>query len=305
MNNIEDFYDGVAENYHLQYEKDLIFDLDHKYPANYFRLQLLLNSFTKNNLSRIIEVGVGEGTPLVTMAKSGFDVSGFDVSKKMVEKSKENFKKNGLNQENIIFGDIQDPTTYSSLLKDGQFDGLLAMGVMPHVENDKHILENMKSLVRPGGRVFIEFRNKLFSLSTFNSNTYDFLMNDLFVNTSGKLKDELSKFLKKKLEMDHPKKRIQGNEDDDFKSSKDIGYDSILAKFHNPFEVIDLFKELNFQDPQLLWYHYHPSVPFLEKNNKKDFRHQGVKYEHENSDWRGMFLCSAFVVEATMPENED
>ena len=35
--------------------------------------------------------------------------------------------------------------------------------------------------------------------------------------------------------------------------------------------------------------------------NKKDFRHQGIKYEHENSGWRGMFLCSAFVVEATIP----
>ena len=101
--------------------------------------------------------------------------------------------------------------------------------------------------------------------------------------------------------MNHPKKRIKGNEDDDFKSSKDIGYDSILSKFHNPFEVVELFKELKFQDPKLLWYHYHPSVPYLESKNKKDFRHQGIKYEHENSGWRGMFLCSAFVVEATIP----
>ena len=61
---------------------------------------------------------------------------------------------------------------------------------------------------------------------------------------------------------------------------------------------------LEFQDPKLLWYHYHPSVPYLEKNNKKDFRHQGIKYEHENSGWRGMLLCSAFVVEATIPEVE-
>lgn len=301
MNNTDDFYDGVAENYHLQYERDLMYSLDHKYPANYFRLHLLINSFIKNNIKRIIEVGVGEGTPLVTMAKAGFDVSGFDVSQNMVKKSQENFKKNGLDSENIIFGDIQDPIGYSPILKNGQFDGLLAMGVMPHVENDKYVLENMKTLVRPGGKVFIEFRNKLFSLSTFNSNTYDFLMNDLFINTTGKLRDELSSFLKEKLEMNHPKKRIKGNEDDDFKSSKDIGYDSILSKFHNPFEVVELFKELKFQDPKLLWYHYHPSVPYLESKNKKDFRHQGIKYEHENSGWRGMFLCSAFVVEATIP----
>ena len=170
---------------------------------------------------------------------------------------------------------------------------------MPHVENDKYVLENMKTLVRPG-EVFIEFRNKLFSLSTFNSNTYDFLMNDLFINTTGKLRDELSSFLKEKLEMNHPKKRIKGNEDDDFKSSKDIGYDSILSKFHNPFEVVELFKELKFQDPKLLWYHYHPSVPYLESKNKKDFRHQGIKYNMKIQVERNVFMFS-IVVKTTIP----
>tara|TARA_B100001758_G_C18381408_1_gene597456 strand:- start:678 stop:1595 length:918 start_codon:yes stop_codon:yes gene_type:complete len=305
MNKTEDFYDGVAGDYHLQYERDLMYDLDQKYPANYFRVHLLLNSFIKNKLNKIIEVGVGEGTPLVTMAKAGFDVYGFDISKKMVDKSKENFKKNKLDPNNIIFGDIQDPITYSPILENGQFDGLLAMGVMPHVENDQYVLENMINLVRPGGKVFIEFRNKLFSLTTLNSNTYDFFMDDLFVNTKGKLRDQLSDFLKSKLEMNHPKKRIKGNADDDFKSKKDIGYDSILSKFHNPFEVLDLFKSLNFKDSKLLWYHYHPSVPFLETKNKKEFRNQGISYEHEKSGWRGMFLCSAFVVEATVPKSED
>ena len=54
MNNTDDFYDGVAENYHLQYERDLMYSLDHKYPANYFRLHLLINSFIPRMLNNLL-----------------------------------------------------------------------------------------------------------------------------------------------------------------------------------------------------------------------------------------------------------
>jgi 2-polyprenyl-3-methyl-5-hydroxy-6-metoxy-1,4-benzoquinol methylase len=56
---------------------------------------LLINSFIRNNVKRVVEVGVGEGTPLISLAKAGMSVSGFDISQSMVDKSKENFKKNG------------------------------------------------------------------------------------------------------------------------------------------------------------------------------------------------------------------
>ena len=74
-------YDGGAENYHLQYERDLLSDITRDYPANYFRMHLLINSFVESNLSRVVEIGVGEGTPLVQLAKAGMDVTGIDISK--------------------------------------------------------------------------------------------------------------------------------------------------------------------------------------------------------------------------------
>ena len=185
---VQQHYDASAENYHLQYERNLISDVSRDYPANYFRLHLLLKSFLKNNVKRVIEVGVGEGTPLITLSKAGIDVSGFDISQAMVAKSKENFKKNKLDENKILWGDIQDPITYSPLLKNGQFDALLAMGVTPHVRNDEFVIQNMRDMVKPGGRVFIEFRNKLFSLFTFNRYTYEFIMDDLLRGVSPKLK---------------------------------------------------------------------------------------------------------------------
>lgn len=297
-------YDGSAENYHLQYEREMISDISRDYPANYFRLHQLINSFTQNNIKKVIEVGVGEGTPLITLSKAGMDVSGFDISHKMVEQARINFTENNLTPEKIIFGDIQDPITYSPLLKDGQFDAMLAMGVMPHVRNEEFVLTNMKNLVKPGGRVFIEFRNKLFSLFTFNRYTYEFIMEDLLDGVSPQLKNVVSKNLKDRLQMDLPTPRLTGesaNLIDASTNGEVLGYDAILSKFHNPFEMMELFEKIGFKDSKLHWYHYHPAMPNLSKEEPHLFRDEALKMEHNNSSWKGMFLCSAFVIEAVNP----
>jgi 2-polyprenyl-3-methyl-5-hydroxy-6-metoxy-1,4-benzoquinol methylase len=299
-------YDGSAENYHLQYERNLISDVSRNYPANYFRLHQLINSFTQNNVRKVIEVGVGEGTPLITLSKAGMDVSGFDISHKMVEKARTNFAENGLSPENIIFGDIQDPITYSPLLRAGQFDALLAMGVLPHVQNEEFVLKNMKNLVKPNGRVFIEFRNKLFSLFTFNRYTYEFIMEDLLDGVSPQLKSIVSKNLKDRLQMNLPTPRMtsaSANVNDSSADGEVIGYDAILSKFHNPFEMIDLFEKIGFKESKLHWYHYHPAMPNLSEEDPQLFRDEALKLEHNNSNWKGMFLCSAFVIEAVNPSS--
>ena len=56
---VADHYDGSAESYHLQYERDLLADATRDYPANYFRMQLLINSFVKNNLKNVTIWGTG------------------------------------------------------------------------------------------------------------------------------------------------------------------------------------------------------------------------------------------------------
>jgi len=94
-------YDAVATNDHQQYEREGLLDLSRPYPANYFRLQLLLNSFAAKGLKRVIEVGVGEGTPLATLGRAGVDIWGFDISCAMVEASRDRMLENGVE----AFGD--------------------------------------------------------------------------------------------------------------------------------------------------------------------------------------------------------
>lgn len=293
---VADYYDATAATNHLQYERAGLRDLSRGYPANYFRLQLLLNSFVENDVRRVVEVGVGEGTPLATLARAGMEVSGFDISESMVAKSREQMTRIGQDPNRIMWGDVEDPTTYVDLLRDGQFDALMAMGVMPHVRNDVQVLKNMATLLRPGGLAFVEFRNKLFSLFSFNRYTYEFVMDDLLAGVDDAVRGHVGEFLRGRLEMDKPAPRTAHEAVDGA-----VGYDAILSKFHNPFEVVEQFDELGFEDVELLWYHYHPAMPFLAEKDPAAFREAALGLEHEPSGWRGLFLCSAFVVQARKP----
>ncbi len=289
---VSSHYDAAADQYHEQYQREKLYDLAREYPANYFRLQLLINSFLTKGIKRVMEIGVGEGTPLATLGKAGIDVWGFDIAHEMVKKSKGTMQAQGMNPDHIFWGDVQDPNTYVHALKDGLFDGLMAMGVMPHVHNDDMVIKNMASMVRPGGSVFVEFRNKLFALSTFNRYTVEFVLNDLLRDVHPELKALVAKDLNSRLRVDMPPRR------ETIDGSDAPGYDAIPSKFHNPFEVVESFRQHGFEDVQLLWYHYHPVMPYVADQSPELVRKEGIRLEHESSNWRGYFLASAFVVEA-------
>ena len=68
-------YDAKAENYHQHYDASTLRDASTPYPSAYFRLQLLLNALVATDANRVIEVGVGEGTPLATVACSAVSSS--------------------------------------------------------------------------------------------------------------------------------------------------------------------------------------------------------------------------------------
>src|SRR5450755_2027362 len=191
MAEVRAHYDAVASEYSQQYQRTQLDNLA-EYPANYFRLQALVNSFLRRGVKKVLEVGVGEGTPLVTLGKLGLEVWGFDLAEKMVECARKNFQEAGFDPKRIAWGDIRDCLTYAHLLREGTFDGVVAMGVMPHVENDELVLDNIAACVKPGGTVFIEFRNKLFSLFTFNRLTLEFIMDDLLAGVDQRVRNAVA-----------------------------------------------------------------------------------------------------------------
>lgn len=287
---VDEYYNAAAETYHQQYQREKLASHG-EYPANYFRLQILVQRLADLRLKSVYEVGVGDGTPLATMAAMGFRVAGCDIAEAMVSKAKENFKSRGLASETIRWGDVQDATTLVGQLADGAFDAVIAAGVLPHVSNDRLVLKNMAMLIRDGGRMFVEFRNKLFSLFTLNRYTKEFILDDLLAGVGPELKAHVAQELDKRLAVDLPPVRNIGAD------GKTPGYDAILSKFHNPFELTEVVERCGFKEVRVHWYHYHPAPPMLEGVLGPAFRNAAMALEHEGS-WRGYFLCSAGLIEA-------
>jgi 2-polyprenyl-3-methyl-5-hydroxy-6-metoxy-1,4-benzoquinol methylase len=285
---VSEYYDAVAEGYFQQYRRESLQSAQ-KYPQNYYRLQIIVQRMAATGAKSVYEVGVGEGTPLATLARMGFAVAGCDISQNMVDATRRKFGETGVDPNRVQWGDIEDSLTISNQLAMGPFDALIALGVMPHLASDHVGLGNMRMLLKPGGRAFIEFRNKLFSLFTFNRYTKQFILDDLLAGVATQLKDEVAKELDQRLALDQPPLRkdpVTG-----------ASYDEIRAKFHNPFEVVPLLERAGFSDARIHWYHFHAAPPMLEPRLRAQYREEASKLEHDAS-WRGYFLCSAFVVEA-------
>jgi SAM-dependent methyltransferase len=258
--NPSSYYDSAAADYHKMYDGDLL-DPGQPYPANYFRLKLLQESFKDRHC--VLDVGCGDGYPLSTLpAEIKY---AFDVSPNMVEEARKRLP-------TVFVADLMKPETYAFL--DIDFDGIVCSGVMPHIEDTKQALINIKSLLSSDGKVFVEFRNELFNLFTFNRLSVDFMVDRLVEHKySSAARDALSG----RLKMDAPAMRP---------------YDGLLAKYHNPIEITELFADLGFRDIGLLWYHHHPTPPWLPFDRKDAMAMEG------GTSWKSMFQCSAFVVEA-------
>jgi 2-polyprenyl-3-methyl-5-hydroxy-6-metoxy-1,4-benzoquinol methylase len=284
------YYNSVAKNYHQQYQRENLVAYG-EYPANYFRLQILVQRLASLSLTSVYEVGVGTGTPLATIASMGLRVAGCDIADAMVTKAKAAFSARGLSPDLIQWGDIQDSTTFVNQLAGGPFDAVIAAGVLPHVANDGLVLANMRILLRDEGHLFVEFRNKLFSLFTFNRYTKEFVLDDLLRDVSPQIKAIVAEELDKRVALDLPPMRLVGG------GRRAPGYDAIPSKFHNPFELVEQIERSGFSDARIHWYHYHPAPPMLEGKIGAPFCEGAIALEHEGS-WRGYFLCSAGVVEA-------
>jgi len=277
----KDYYDQEAGDYIKMYQEG--YD---QYPANLIRIKFIIERLKKNNVKTILDTGCGTCGPMLKLLKENFDVKGFDFSKDMVKEGKKELEKAGYDPDLIHFADLEDEV---SLPKE-KFDAILALGVFPHIVDEKKALSNMEKLLNPNGLVFIEFRNDLFASYTLNKYSLDFFLNRVIDLNSfpEQVRDEVIDFYSERLKVDKPIKEEGGK----------IRYEDILAKFRNPLSIEnELFEPCNFSIVDIHFYHYHALPPIFESKYPKLFRELSLKMERPN-DWRGYLMASAFVIEA-------
>ena len=275
------YYDQEAADYIKQYQK--VYD---KYPANLIRIKFIIERMKKNKVKTILDAGCGTCGPMIKLLKSGFKVKGFDFSKQMVEEGRKELKKSGYDPELIWVADLENQ---KGLPKE-KFDAVIALGVFPHILDEKKALLNMKKMLKPGGLLFVEFRNDLFAAYTLNKYSLVFFLNRVIdLKTFPKrIRDEIINFYAERFQIDAPKKRKDGK----------ISYTEILAKFRNPLNLgKELFVPCDFSVVDFHFYHYHALPPVFETKYPKEFRELSLQLEKIN-DWKGYLMASAYVVEA-------
>lgn len=276
------YYDQEAQNYKNMYEKNY-----KKYPMNLIRLQIITERLKQNKINSILDVGCGSCTPMIKLLKKGFDVKGCDYSKNMIRIGKEELRAEGFDPKLIVHADLEKDKN----LPNGKFDAILALGVFPHLRNELKSLQILKKRLKSNGKIFIEFRNELFDLFSVNSYSVDFFLNKMIKLDSLplKIRKDVIKFYSNLFKVDKPKKQKSGK----------LSYYDIDARGRNPLTIKSkLFEIAGFTVDKIHFYHFHVLPPIYEQRFPKEFRQLSLKLEKKD-DWRGYFLSSAFVVEAT------
>ena len=221
----------------------------------------------------------------------GIDVAGSDLSPEMVRLGKENLERHGLDPGLLSHVDAQDVATVRAERSlRGESDAVIALGVIPHVTDDAAFVRSMSLFCRPGGTLLLQFRNSMFSMLTFNRLTKEFILDELMAPVPQEFKDAVAADLDTRLAVDMPPVRRR---DDGY------GYDEVLSRFHNPFELADVVRAEGYTDVRFHWYNYHPTYPMLRGQfEDRAYREAQMALEQEGT-WRGMFLCSSGVIEAT------
>ncbi len=254
------------------------------YPANHFAFRHVLACLPPAGGLSLVEIGVGAGGAIPLFAGAGFAFAGIDREAPCVTVSKKALWEAGQDPDRIIVADLESPESCAALPGAGTFDVLIGMGVLPHVTSVRQGVLAAVDLVRPGGHVFLEFRNALFSLVTFNRYTQEFIRDRLLADASADVLDAVDAELSERLNLAIPSGEIHPE------------------AFHVPFEIEALAHELGLVDPRIIPFHFHAGMPAIENRVAQSYRLDSIALEDDSSGWKGLFLASAFLLHVQRPQ---
>lgn len=154
MSTIARFYDGLADDYHLNYA-----DWHEAVPRQGRVLaQLIRNRLGNSDAETLLDCSCGIGTQAIGLALEGFDVTGTDLSPKSVARARREAAAFGVTVEWSV-ADVRNLTVDVP----GTFDVVISCdNSLPHLLTDDELalaLANMYAKVGPGGLLVIGIRD--------------------------------------------------------------------------------------------------------------------------------------------------
>ena len=258
---------------------------------------LLRRLLDEDGAHTVLDAGCGPASFLRDLPKH-IEGYGFDLTPEMVDAGREVLEAQGEPTDRLWVGSVVDPGAFQhpSGAPD-RFDAAVCVGVLPHVpaEADAAVIANLRDSVVPGGLVAVEARNELFALFTLNRYSRDLFVERLIptdgLRASAGADDDVDAVLAQVEGMfrtDLPPVR-KGKADEP-------GYDEVLSRTHNPFELRAAFEAAGLVDVRVLFYHFHSVPPLAEGAASAAVRAASLAMEEDPEDWRGYFMASAFFV---------
>ena len=104
----------------------------------------LLKRIGVSQNSRVLDAGCGWGVNLEALERSGYEAVGLDGSRVVLE---------ALNRPGrlLIHADLAKPAPQDA----GEFDAVIALDVIEHLDDDRAAIANLAKLTRPGGSVVV------------------------------------------------------------------------------------------------------------------------------------------------------
>lgn len=296
---IKHCYSTWGERYYSDY-----YESDRAYPP--VHTQLVRDLLSHHGTKTVLDAGCGPASMLRDLNSPELQRFGFDLTPEMASEARRILAQQNVPADHIWEGSVLDASAFKfpGDSSPGSFDAALCFGVLPHIPvgSDAKVIAHLIGAVRSGGIVVCEARNELFSLFTLNRYSRDLFRSRLIRENELKsrvqneadmvaLEDALAQ-LDRHFRIDLPPVR-KGYEDEP-------GYDEVLSRNHNPFELRLKAEQAGLIDVSVLFYHYHALPPMLEGLLPDVFRRESLALEDPN-DWRGYFMASAFIVVGRKP----
>jgi ubiquinone/menaquinone biosynthesis C-methylase UbiE len=141
-------FDKEATNYDKWYETKI-----GEY-ADQVETNCAFNLFQPKPGMKILDVGCGTGNFSIKMASQGVNVTGVDISEKMLE-----FARNRAAQEKLAI-EFRTMDTQNLTFQDNFFDGVFSMATIEFVSEPDKMIEEMFRVCKKGGPVVVGTINK-------------------------------------------------------------------------------------------------------------------------------------------------
>jgi SAM-dependent methyltransferase len=279
------------------------------FPLGKERLRLALGGVADAG-GRLVDLGCGGGQLCAVAAALGLTVTGVDVAPGMIEEAESLRATLPAEEAERITLVVSALDTFEP--EKAAFDAATAMGLIEYLPDDAALFEPARRLLRPGGRLAVSCRNRLYNLQSAN----DYTAGEIEVGDALGLLAEIRAGLE---EVRPEELRALGRElaaraplladaaalDESEPPPDYLGHVTAFRaerRQHTPAEIEAGARAAGFAPVSILALHPHPLPPGLEKLAPRVYNQLALAWQRTLADSAaGLFTASAFVAVFAAP----